>query len=70
MAYIDTILQAMRYGQEYSPAELGSLTHINADEIRKALKLLAQGGVIECTHHDRFIRNRKYTTKQRGLAFG
>lgn len=67
MAYIDNVLTAMRFDQEYSPGDLAAICHVPEDEIKRALRLLAKGGVIECTVNDRFVRNRKYKTKQRNL---
>lgn len=67
MSYVNRILSAMRYNQEYTPDEVAAITHVDRYETSKALKLLAQGGLIETVRTDRFIKNRKYKSKQREL---
>lgn len=67
MSYANRILTAMRYNREYSPVELAAMTHIDLREISRLLKMGVRGGVIECAQNDRFIKNRRYKSKQREL---
>tara|TARA_R110002072_G_scaffold273116_1_gene433452 strand:- start:299 stop:508 length:210 start_codon:yes stop_codon:yes gene_type:complete len=67
VSIIDNVFASMKFGKEYSPVEIAGVTHISEDAVSKALKILEGAGMIEKTQHDRFLKNRKYTSRQRSL---
>jgi len=67
MTYSANVLTAMRsttqeYDFEYICAQC---PQIKEDEVRKTLKILTDGGMITELSGKRFMKNRKYKTKQR-----
>lgn len=67
MSYTSRIFQAMNHGQLYDPPTLSAITHIDEKDVGQVLHELVKGGVIECVNHERFRKNRKYSTKQKRL---
>jgi DNA-binding IclR family transcriptional regulator len=67
MNYTDRVFTAMREGKEYSPDELASTCHIPRDSASQILNMLTKHNMIEQTAGGRFIKDRKFKTKQRGL---
>ena len=67
MNYTDRIFKAMREGREYSPDEIACTCHIPRDSVSQILTLLTKNNMIEQTVSDRFIKNRKFKARQRGL---
>lgn len=67
MNYAEIIFKAMRPDTEYDPGELSEMTHISRPDVNRCLKMLNRGGVIKNTHYDRYMRNRKYKSKQAQL---
>lgn len=66
MSYVNRILSAMRYDQEYTPDEVAAITHVDRYETFKALKLLSQGGLVETVGADRFIKKTGSTRANSG----
>lgn len=69
MSYTSRVLTAMNAGRIYSASDIAARTKISLDEVVRALNLLVKGGVIEMTQKDRFIKNRRYKSKQSQFAF-
>lgn len=69
VSIIDNVFASMRFGKEYTPVEIAQAAHISEDAVSKALKLLESAGMIEKTQNNRFLKNRKYTSRQRSLRF-
>ena len=67
MNFTDRVFKAMREGHEYSPDELAGTLHIPRDSASQILNMLAKNDLVEQTVTDRFIKNRKFKTNQRGL---
>jgi len=67
MNYTDKVFMAMREGREYSPDEIASISHIPRDAVSQILNMLAKHNMVEQTVGGRFIKDRKFKTKQRGL---
>ena len=67
MSYTNTILQAMRYGREYTQAEVQAITQLPADSVRQVLQMLVKGNLIEVDDNRKYKRNKKYKTRQREL---
>ena len=67
MSYTKRLMQAVDFNREYSPTQLASMTHIEPEEVSRALGMLCSGGVIEQTKTGRFLKDRAYKSKQRSL---
>lgn len=67
MNYTDRVFKVMREGHEYSPGELAGTLHIPRDATLQILNMLAKNNLVEQTVSHRFIKNRKFKTKQKGL---
>lgn len=67
MSYVTRVMTAMREGREYSPGDIAAITHLTERDAGQCLHQLCKGGVIECVAQDRYRKNRKYKTRQKGL---
>lgn len=68
MSYLDRVISAMPFDREVSPDDVAAIAKIDRKEVSRCLKLLEQGGVVECVATDRFVKNRRYKSRQRALA--
>ena len=70
MSYADIVFQSMPFGREVTAEHLSEVTHLKIKDVGQALTMLANGGVIEQTVSDYFIKKRKYKSKQKSLPLG
>jgi len=66
--YAERIFSAMKPGIQYSPESISEITHIDQREVNRIFKMLVSGMVVEELTGERFIRNRRFATKQLGLC--
>ena len=67
MSYTKAVFQAMKNDIEYDLKSLCSITKIDSQAIKQCLSLLVKGGVVEQTKSGRFVRDRKYKSRQAQL---
>lgn len=67
MSRIKKVLEAMPFDQAGSPDDIAVITKMESRDVSDCMKLLEQGGLIECVNMSRYIKNRKYMSRQRSL---
>jgi len=61
------VLTAMNSGCIYRPCDLTEQTGLSVDEIRRCLKILARGMIVETTETNEYKRKSLYQSKQEAL---
>ena len=67
MSYTKKILSSMKVGCVYRVCDLAALNNEPDDEIRRVMKLLHKGDLVEEIKTNEYRRKRLYKTKQQDL---
>lgn len=65
MSYTKRVLAAIPDKYDIGAEEIQNKTHLDMKSIRIILLMLERSGMIERTKNDRYVKNRKYKSKQK-----